>query len=377
MLEGMSKSHLAHEMCLDPTFQFLHPKDPFHPTLLVRTCIRQVHPDEFWRVLPSKLMLAASHSGVEADYGDLLGLLGYIKDGVKSLVPASRVGLGIVVCMPRLNAMLMMSCQPFHPQDASRIDTIKQKIEPMDTKGFTNILDWIIDGMCNVLDMEQSIPRRDETRAMWEASKQELVALDAAANSNTAIQCMCDALKLVVDRIERMRLDKANKQLRVISPSIRANGMKHLQESFDQELMSGTLTLEFTKELMVHTVDMLRQGDADAIGGSSEGGLQMMDARKETIDAANNIGEVFRGIIVAGVIDTIDTFPNWGGKDRSAIAREGTNDERVFFPEVFRFDLKRVQAMQRSLRHDVACTVILSQVGFVSLFSLIILLACF
>jgi hypothetical protein len=246
-------------------------------------------------------------------------------------------------------------------------------IETMDTKGFTGIMDWIIDGMCNALGMQQNIARLDETRAMWQASKQELVALDAAGTDGTsatanledrsekAIQCMCDALKLVVDRIERMRLDKANEQLRGMSAIIRTNGISYLKDKFEIEMSNGTYTLEFTKELMVHTMEMLRQAAAEG----NDGGLQMMDARKETIDAANNIGEVYRGIIVAGVIEMIDTFPNWGGKDRSPIAREGTNDERVSFPESFRFDLKRMEAMQRFLRHDVACVVILSQVRLI------------
>jgi hypothetical protein len=91
MLEGISNPNLVHDMCLDPNLQFLHPKDAIPPTLLIRCCIRQVHPDGFWGDLFSKLKLAANY-GAAADYGDLLQLLGYIKDGVKTLVPASGVG---------------------------------------------------------------------------------------------------------------------------------------------------------------------------------------------------------------------------------------------------------------------------------------------
>ena len=114
MLGGMSHAHLVQEMCLDQNFHFTGPKDSMPPTSLVRVCIRQVHPNEFWGGLCSKLMLAADY-GTAADYGDLLQLLGYIKAGVKSLVPASGVGECLQSCVlssGMLRAGWVNACSP-------------------------------------------------------------------------------------------------------------------------------------------------------------------------------------------------------------------------------------------------------------------------
>ena len=106
------------------------------------------------------------------------------------------------------------------------------------------------------------MPKRDsETRTMWEA-------LQAVGNEGEVrpSRALCNQLEFLLNRVNVLRIDAANKSLRNMASVIMEHGVDYEREKFEEKLKEGTLTLERTTAWISQAITNLKP--EDIVGGS-------------------------------------------------------------------------------------------------------------
>ena len=136
---------------------------------------------------------------------------------------------------------------------------VKQQTEaglytwPSTQKLFTAIAD--------VIQRIQSPKRVQETASMWHA----LQAVDVKDQQQIPT-ALCHHAQFFLNRLNVMRLDRANTHLSLLVPTMMLHGVDYEREQFDKKLQNGTLTLERTTawihRAITHPQDVLAGSNA-------------------------------------------------------------------------------------------------------------------
>ena len=131
----------------------------------------------------------------------------------------------------------------------------------------------LIHGILAVVQRVQSRKRDEETKEKWEPIEEGLTM--GNHNADGRPRAFCKGLEFLLDRVNALRIDAANARLRLIAPVIKDHGVDYERGRFQNQLNSGTITLERTQQWIKHAVrievlekrvdlDRLLDGKADA-----------------------------------------------------------------------------------------------------------------
>jgi hypothetical protein len=214
--EKINNEQLAHELLLNPNFQFNDEDNSSEDSIIHR--IKKSFNTVFWDSLKDDLKCSPP------SYVRTLRILEEIRNGIID-VAGNKEEKNI--------------------SEIIDIDFIKQQAD-------ANLYTWdncqrLISSIVDVIQKIQSPQRDNETKAKWKLIKQEMVNAQNEAFIIEQPRALCNALEFVLNRINILRIDAANARLRLIAPVIKVHGIDYERGKFQCKLDSGTLTLERTQ----------------------------------------------------------------------------------------------------------------------------------
>lgn len=102
----------------------------------------------------------------------------------------------------------------------------------------------LITGIVAVIQRVQMLERENETRTLWAPISK---SMDDLSQSKELPRAVVKGLEFLLERVNVMRIDAANKRLGAIWPVIKDHGIGYVRGKFQDRLKDGTLTLEHTK----------------------------------------------------------------------------------------------------------------------------------
>ena len=233
---NVSNMQIAHELLIDPSFQF---ED--NCSLSGKVGItNQSFVTVFWDDLLDGLKQP------EPRYTGVFHVFGYVLNGIRDVAENSHA----------------LSLESLTVINIDHIKTSRQlEVWSSCVDLFTNISNLII--------RAQTQEREDETKAKWGVLK--TIMLEAQPEEQP--QAMCDVCRFFSESIKVMRTDASNTRLGLIAGIISTHGISYEQNKFQEDLDCGTLTLENTtewlfneiREIKVKQLKELVSGNAEAL----------------------------------------------------------------------------------------------------------------
>ena len=223
-MDRMTNERLAHELLMDPLFQLLEDGHTFESESSKR--IRHLFENSFWESLAGDLNMSPPC------YVRVLRVLEEIRKGLLDVAPAREAAFAAEIL---------------------DMDLIKQQADG----GFWTWVDcrMLLEGVVSLIKGSQSTERAEETRTKW--VQLQISMDDAVAEEKSAV--LVEGIRFLLNRISVMRMDAANKQLRVLSPVMRVHGVEYERGKLKEKLNDGTLTLERTKAWLLPVCGITRQ----------------------------------------------------------------------------------------------------------------------
>jgi hypothetical protein len=190
---GMSNYQLAHEVLLNPLFQ-LDENENDTDDKLVLTNIRQTIKPEFWRILFSNLAHTPQSNVL------VLNVLKEIKTSIQNVVQNHPESLRMI-------------------PEIIDLDLISQTLGEgtiLNVMECNGLLTAVVEVIVSIHQKLQTpLGRKQETEQKWQEVSTRLRACYAQDQAVQA-RCVCEALKLVMDRLYLVQVDAANLKLRNI-----------------------------------------------------------------------------------------------------------------------------------------------------------------
>ena len=202
----MSNEQLAHELLMDPNFQLTDRGTCCESPAAQR--IRESFNESFWKSIADDLSMS------EPCYVRVLRILIEFRDS------------------------FIMSAPPHEAAQVAEVldlDLIKQQID-------AGVWTWascseLIASLVELIKRVQSPKRKAETLEKWEALDKEEGPV-----------AVCLGLEFLLKRVNELRIDTANAQIRRLAPSIYQHGIEYERGKFQDKLKAGSLTVERTTE---------------------------------------------------------------------------------------------------------------------------------
>eukprot|EP00960_Hanusia_phi_P005493 159808-Hanusia_phi.AAC.5 len=214
MLPGkMSKEQLAHELLLDPSYQFSVDDCGYMDDKSLQS-VRDTFREVFWISLIDDLKIQPPC------YTRVIKVIEKIRGGLLDMIPTQSATL------------------------RERIDTglIRQLLQQ-------NGIDWVscvnlLDGMVGfVLEATNDTQRKEEVTRFWDSLKQQLVS----AQEEHYPEQFCRGLEQVLAMMNNLRIDNANLRLRSVTSVIGQYGIEFMQSKLRKIYSKSADSLDRTK----------------------------------------------------------------------------------------------------------------------------------
>ena len=220
-MQAVSNVQIAHEILIDPSFQF---EDNFSIGGEGKI-INQSFVNVFWSDLLEDLKKP------EPSYDGVFRVLEDIRDGICDVAGDAHA----------------LSLESQTMIDINHIKTSRQlEVWSSCMDLFTNIFYLIL--------RAQTQKREDEAKAKWDCLQ---TAMQEAQQEDQP-QAMCDTIRFFSTHVDLIRIDAGNARIRLLADVIKTNGVAYEQGKFQENLDSGTLTLENTTEWLSNEIDNIK-----------------------------------------------------------------------------------------------------------------------
>lgn len=314
---GMTNEQLAYELLLDANFKLYDGEDDEVPEEnLVHTKLCRVFEGTFWNSIVQDL------TSTPPSIGSVLGVLSEIRKGIVDLSKGDRSAEQI--------------------EEIVDVDHIRTQLlnESLDLPGCKKLVGDIIQVVVSMHEKMGATKRKEKTLSVWSKCKVEMEEAEGKELTHKAVS-ICEALKMVLNRIHKMRADAANNKLRSMAPVIRQHGIGYMQSQFQKRITAG-MQLNMTEAWIRHAFDRLMEQEDFAV---NIGTIQI---------SGGNVSDAFGTVMMHATVNLVTEYPHWGGVERPLSMQDQ-------LPETFDLNLLRVKALKNHFDADVVSVIILIQ----------------
>jgi hypothetical protein len=219
--QPVTNVQIAHELLIDPSFQF---EDNFSIGGEGKL-INQSFVNVFWSDLLEDLKKP------EPSYDAVFRVLEDIRYGISDVAGDAHA----------------LSLESQTIIDINHIKTSRQlEVWSSCINLFTNIFYLVL--------RVQMQKREDEAKAKWDCLQKAM----QEAQQEDQPQIMCDTIRFFSNYIDLVRIDASNARIRLLADVIKTHGVSYEQSKFQEKLDSGNLTLENTTEWLSNEIDNIK-----------------------------------------------------------------------------------------------------------------------